>query len=296
VADQLGVAAVDTVEYADRQDTSAPVRGDVVPAPPPLHDCQPTTRGRRRLLRIPGSGNDCLNFIVVDSNSNPQDLTTVAQDYLKVIWTAQEWSPDKVSTKLLAERIGVSASTASESIRKLADQGLVDHAKYGAVTLTEAGRQAALAMVRRHRLMETFLVRELGYGWDEVHDEAEILEHAVSDRMLDRIDAKLGFPTRDPHGDPIPAPDGRVPTPPARQLSICADGEDGTVARISDADPEMLRYFDSVGIALDSHLQVVARRDFAGMISVAVHSPTDTTGSVTTVDLGSPAAEAIWVV
>ncbi len=116
-----------------------------------------------------------------------------------MIWTAQEWSPEKVSTKLLAERIGVSASTASESIRKLADQGLVDHEKYGAVTLTEAGRRAALAMVRRHRLMETFLVRELGYGWDEVHDEAEILEHAVSDRMLDRIDAKLGS------SDPRPA-------------------------------------------------------------------------------------------
>ena len=103
-------------------------------------------------------------------NGNPRDLTTVAQDYLKVIWTIQEWSREKVSTKMLAERIGVSASTASESIRKLADQGLVDHEKYGAVTLTDAGRRAALAMVRRHRLMETFLVNELGYSWDEVHD------------------------------------------------------------------------------------------------------------------------------
>jgi DtxR family transcriptional regulator, Mn-dependent transcriptional regulator len=230
----------------------------------------------------------------VSPDGSPGELTTVAQDYLKTIWTAQEWSRDKVSTKLLAERIGVSASTASESIRKLADQGLVDHEKYGAVTLTEAGRRAALAMVRRHRLMETFLVRELGYGWDEVHDEAEVLEHAVSDRMLDRIDAKLGFPTRDPHGDPIPAADGRVPTPPARQLSACQDGEAGVVARISDADPEMLRYFDSVGISLDSHVRVVARRDFAGMISVAVHNQQDT--AETTVDLGNPAAEAIWVV
>ncbi|GAT09906.1 manganese-binding transcriptional regulator MntR [Mycolicibacterium novocastrense] len=222
-----------------------------------------------------------------------RDLTTVAQDYLKVIWTVQEWSQEKVSTKLLAERLGVSASTASESIRKLADQGLVDHEKYGAVTLTEAGRAAALAMVRRHRLMETFLVRELGYSWDEVHDEAEVLEHAVSDRMLDRIDAKLGHPTRDPHGDPIPAADGRVPTPDARQLSACHDGDRGTIARISDADPEMLRYFDSVGISLDSRLRVVARRDFAGMISVAIESAD---GHDTTVDLGSPAAEAIWVV
>lgn len=229
-----------------------------------------------------------------------RDLTTVAQDYLKVIWTVQEWSLEKVSTKLLAEKLGVSASTASESIRKLADQGLVDHEKYGAVTLTDAGRAAALAMVRRHRLMETFLVRELGYTWDEVHDEAEVLEHAVSDRMLDRIDAKLGHPTRDPHGDPIPAADGRVPTPDARQLSVCSDGDTGTIARISDADPEMLRYFESVGINLDARLRVLARRDFAGMISVAIENPdnsADPAGpTATTVDLGSPAAEAIWVV
>ncbi|GAB7070240.1 manganese-binding transcriptional regulator MntR [Mycobacterium hodleri] len=225
-----------------------------------------------------------------------RDLSSVAEDYLKVIWTAQEWSVDKVSTKMLAERIGVSASTASESIRKLADQGLVDHEKYGAVTLTDAGRLAALAMVRRHRLMETFLVRELGYGWDEVHDEAEVLEHAVSDRMLDRIDAKLGFPTRDPHGDPIPARDGRVPTPDARQLSMCRDGDTATVARISDADPEMLRYFDSVGISLDARVTVLARRDFAGMISVGVEQPGSAATATTTVDLGNPAAEAIWVV
>jgi DtxR family Mn-dependent transcriptional regulator len=149
--------------------------------------------------------------------------------------------------------------------------------------------------------METFLVRELGYSWDEVHDEAEVLEHAVSDRMLDRIDAKLGFPTRDPHGDPIPAADGRVPTPDARQLSVCRDGDTGTVARISDSDPEMLRYFDSVGISLDSRLKVLARRDFAGMISVAIESPANPAASggdvnTTTVDLGSPAAQAIWVV
>jgi DtxR family Mn-dependent transcriptional regulator len=223
----------------------------------------------------------------------PAGLSALAQDYLKVIWNAQEWSLEKVSTKMLAEKIGVSASTASESIRKLAEQGLVDHEKYGAVTLTESGRRAALAMVRRHRLIEAFLVKELGYSWDEVHDEAEVLEHAVSDRLVARIDAKLGFPQRDPHGDPIPGSDGRVPTPPARQLWACHDGDAGTVARISDADPEMLRYFDSIGISLDSRLRVLTRREFAGMISVAVESAD---GPPTTVDLGSPAAQAIWMV
>lgn len=229
----------------------------------------------------------------VTPEDEPDALSAVAQDYLKVIWTAREWSVDKVTTKMLADRIGVSASTASESIRKLADQGLVDHARYGAVTLTDAGRRAALAMVRRHRLLETFLVGELGYGWDEVHDEAEVLEHAVSDRLMGRIDTKLGFPQRDPHGDPIPAADGQVPSPPARQLWECRNGDAGAVARISDADPEMLRYLDSVGVSLDSRLQVLARREFAGTISVAIGTP-DGTGAP--VELGRPAAQAIWVV
>ncbi|TQF66984.1 metal-dependent transcriptional regulator [Rhodococcus spelaei] len=216
-------------------------------------------------------------------------LTTVAQDYLKVIWTAGEWSGEQVSTKMLAERIGVSASTVSEAIRKLADQGLVDHARYGSISLTDRGRAAAVGMVRRHRLIETYLVNELGYGWDEVHDEAEVLEHAVSDLMIARIDAKLGHPERDPHGDPIPAPDGSIPSPSARQLSDFGDGQYGRIARISDADPAMLRYFDSVGIALDLTVTVLERRDFAGTVSVRL-------GDGDTVELGNPAAAAIWLV
>ncbi|WP_188828263.1 metal-dependent transcriptional regulator [Nocardia camponoti] len=216
-------------------------------------------------------------------------MSSVAQDYLKCIWTAQEWSQEKVSTKLLAERMGVSASTVSEAVRKLSDQGLVEHARYGSITLTSQGRRAAIEMVRRHRLIETFLVNELGYGWDEVHDEAEILEHAVSELLMSRIDAKLGHPDRDPHGDPIPSVDGDVPTPPARKLSDFAAGESGRVARISDADPAMLRYFDSVGIALDTLITVEERRDFAGTIAVrlaAADGPTE---------LGTLAAEAIWL-
>ncbi|MBY0442275.1 MAG: manganese-binding transcriptional regulator MntR [Mycobacteriaceae bacterium] len=220
------------------------------------------------------------------------DLTPVAQNYLKAIWTSQEWSTEKISTKMLADRIGVSASTASESIRRLAEQGLVDHEKYGAVRLTESGLRAALAMVRRHRLLETFLVSELGYTWDEVHDEAEVLEHAVSERFVTRIDAKLGFPQRDPHGDPIPTSNGQVYAPPAQQLWECREGNIVAVTRIADTDPEMLRYFDIVGISLDTQLQILARREFAGMMAVAV---TTGTGSTTTVDLGNPAAQAIWV-
>ncbi|MCX5046563.1 metal-dependent transcriptional regulator [Aldersonia sp. NBC_00410] len=218
-------------------------------------------------------------------------MTSVAQDYLKVIWTACEWSAEPVSTKLLAERIGVSASTVSEAVRKLADQGLVDHVRYGSIQLTPAGSAAAVAMVRKHRLLETFLVNELGYGWDEVHDEAEVLEHAVSDLLMTRIDSKLGYPERDPHGDPIPSIDGEIPTPPARQLSGFGNGESGRVARISDSDPAMLRYFDSVGIALDTRITVVERRDFAGTVAIRLGDL-----GADPVDLGNPAAQAIWLV
>jgi DtxR family Mn-dependent transcriptional regulator len=217
-------------------------------------------------------------------------LSSVAQDYLKIIWTVQEWSGEKVSTKLLAEKLGVSASTVSEAVRRLADQGFVDHARYGSISLTESGRASAVAMVRRHRLIETFLVSELGYGWDEVHDEAEVLEHAVSERMVEAIDAKLGYPERDPHGDPIPSRDGSIPSPPARALSDFDAGQHGRVARISDADPAMLRYFDEVGIALDTEVAVVERRDFAGTIAVRI------AGAETTIDLGHLATDAIWLV
>ena len=216
------------------------------------------------------------------------ELTSVTQDYLKVIWTTQEWADVKVTTKMLAEKLAVSPSTASEAIRKLADQGLVSHEKYGAVSLTEEGRTAAILMVLRHRLLETFLVRELGYGWDEVHDEAEILEHAVSDRLMARLDAKLGHPDRDPHGDPIPALDGSVPSPDLRLLSDLDSGESGRVARISDDDPEMLRYFDEVGVALDCEVRVAEKRPFAGTISISVDGNPS-------IDLGDIAARAIYL-
>jgi len=219
--------------------------------------------------------------------AEPADLTPVAQDYLKVIWSAREWSSAPVTTKMLAERLGVGASTVSETVRRLGAQGLVEHAPYGEIELTEAGRAHAVAMVRRHRLIETLLVQELGYGWDEVHDEAEVLEHAVSDLLIERIDARLGRPERDPHGDPIPTTDGRVPTPPARLLWDLEPGE-WVVARISDADPDMLRYCASVGLGLDARVTVLERRPVAGVIALRV----DGRG----VELGEPAASALWAV
>lgn len=224
----------------------------------------------------------------VDGLTAVAELSTVAQDYLKVIWTGQEWKPEKITTKMLAEKLGVSPSTASEAIRKLADQELVVHERYGSITLTDAGRKAAILMVRRHRLLETFLVRELGYGWDEVHDEAEVLEHAVSERFMARIDNKLDYPTRDPHGDPIPSIDGSVPAPEARLLADLDVGAGGFIARIADSDPEMLRYFDSVGIALDRQVTIRELRPFAGTIEISIDGGTP-------IDLGDIAARAIWL-
>ncbi|MFF1633359.1 metal-dependent transcriptional regulator [Leifsonia sp. NPDC058248] len=215
------------------------------------------------------------------------ELSTVAQDYLKVIWSATEWSEAPVTVKQLAERLGVRAATVSDGIRRLADQGMLVHEPYGGIELTETGRLHAVAMVRRHRLLETFLVEELGYGWDEVHDEAEVLEHAVSDRMIERIDRRLGFPSRDPHGDPIPSADGTPHRPDATRLVEADTGVPLLVSRISDADPAVLRYLAERGIRLDTTLSVDEHREFAGDVTVRVGD-----GEIV---LGATAAAAVWV-
>ncbi|WP_022901950.1 metal-dependent transcriptional regulator [Humibacter albus] len=215
-------------------------------------------------------------------------LTNTAQDYLKVIWSATEWEPVPMTVTALAARVGVRAATVSDGVRRLTEQGLVVHEPYGAVELTAAGRAHALAMVRRHRLIETFLVETLGYPWDEVHDEAEVLEHAVSDALVDRIDATLGHPVRDPHGDPIPTSDGDPRTPKAVRLTRAEPGVRLTVVRISDADPAVLRYLAERGIRLDARASLLEVRPFAGDIVVSIDDAEPTT-------LGSAAADAIWV-
>lgn len=216
-----------------------------------------------------------------------QELSTSSQNYLKIMWGLQEWSDDPVTPTAVAERAGVRLSTASDAIRKLASQGLVDHTPYGSATLTDEGRVYALAMVRRHRLIETFLVSSLDLTWDQVHDEAEALEHAVSDFLIDRIDEALGHPTRDPHGDPIPGPDGRIDSPDALQLAQVKLPATVTVERISDDDPGLLRHFASLGITVGSTLQVEAGPPYSGAIEVLV-------GGERT-SLGGAAPAAVWV-
>ena len=215
-------------------------------------------------------------------------LTNAAQDYLKAIWSATEWSPTPITVTQLAERMGVRTATVSDGIRRLAEQGLLEHAPYGSIELTETGRTHAVAMVRRHRLLETFLVEVLDYAWDEVHDEAEVLEHAVSDELVERIDARLGHPSRDPHGDPIPSADGRPHLPDATRLSHAPVETELIVTRISDADPAVLRYLAERDIRPDTHLTVLEPGGEPGpTIRVALQ------GEAIVID--DRVADAVWV-
>ncbi|QYF72928.1 metal-dependent transcriptional regulator [Cryobacterium sp. PAMC25264] len=183
--------------------------------------------------------------------------TAAAEDYLKTIYAHTEWQADPITPKALATRLGIAPSSVTEMVKKLAADGLISHVPYGPLTLTPAGRLQATAVVRRHRLIETWLVRELGYTWDEVHDEAEVLEHAISDRLLEAIDTHLGRPTADPHGDLIPAADGSTTPVPAVVLAEAAPGHSGTVLRVSDRDPAILRALADAGIVPGSLLHVV---------------------------------------
>lgn len=198
------------------------------------------------------------------------ELSASTQNYLKVVWTISEWSDTPVTPSLIAERTELKLSSVSDAVRKLTAQGLLNHSPYGAVELTDTGRAYAVAMVRRHRLIETFLVTTLGYGWEQVHDEAEQLEHAVSDFMVDRIDELLGHPTRDPHGDPIPAADGTILVPEAVQLDASAVGSDVIVERISDGDAELLQFFEDRGIVVGTRLSVREGAPFSGSLDVHV--------------------------
>lgn len=217
------------------------------------------------------------------------ELSASSQNYLKAVWSLGEWSDDAVTATTLAAKAGVKLSTASDAIRKLTALGLLEHAPYGAVALTDEGRAHAVAMVRRHRLIETFLVSVLGYRWDQVHDEAEHLEHAVSEFMIERIDERLGHPDRDPHGDPIPGPDGTVTRPDAVLLTGISPGRRIRVERISDADPKLLQFFADHGIGYGSVLQTRSPAPYSETVDVV----TEAGGSP--LPLGRSATDAVWV-
>lgn len=196
------------------------------------------------------------------------EYSTVVEDILKLVWSAEEAGRDGVKPKDIGEHMGVVPSTTTENVQRLARQGLVTHERYGRVRLTEEGRAVALGMVRRHRLLETYLHEALGFSWDEVHEEAEILEHAVSERLLDRLDKVLGYPTRDPHGDPIPRADGSSDEVSGAPLDCLAVGDGGLVERLPDRDPQALRAWEEVGLVPGAGVVLVGRAP--GALTVAL--------------------------
>lgn len=189
----------------------------------------------------------------------PAPLTSSEENYLKALYALTEWEHDPVTTGNIATQLGVAPASATSMVSKLAGKDLLVHPPYGAITFTTAGRLAALSVVRRHRLIETFLLKELGYGWDEVHEEAERLEHTVSSRFIEALAERLGHPGADPHGDPIPGPDGALIMPPAIRLDRFQHAgapARALVSRISDEDPALLRLCTELGIAPGSTIEL----------------------------------------
>jgi DtxR family Mn-dependent transcriptional regulator len=197
----------------------------------------------------------------------PESISASAQDYAKAVYALEAHEGAAVSTNDLAERLGVTPGSVSAMVRKLSEVGLVEHQRYHGVRLTAQGRRVALEVLRHHRLIELFLSEELGMSWDRVHAEAEVLEHVLSEDLEQLIAARLGDPTVDPHGDPIPTVEFGIDERTWRSLDELPLGASGRLVRVSD-DPEMLRYLAGLGIALGDRLEVVDRQPFGGPVFV----------------------------
>jgi DtxR family Mn-dependent transcriptional regulator len=192
------------------------------------------------------------------------------QDYAKAVYELEARHDAAVSTTDLAARLGITPASVSGMVRKLAELGLIEHERYHGVRLTARGRRVALETLRHHRLIELFLANELGMPWDQVHDEAEVLEHVLSEELEGLIAARLGDPAVDPHGDPIPTATLEIDERPTCSLDELEPGAAGRLVRVSDSDPEMLRYLSAQDIDVGDQLQLIAREPFGGPLRVRV--------------------------
>ena len=209
------------------------------------------------------------------------------ENYVKAIFQVSLSGEGQAATGQLATALGVSPGTVTSMLKTLSESGLVTYTPYEGVRLVAFGHRSGAARRRRHRLIELFLVKTLDLNWDEVHEEAEHMEHAVSDRLIDKIDAFLGHPRVDPHGDPIPRSDGTFDMPQCRPLAECAVGEEFRLSRVIDQSPEFLRFLSGSGLPLGVQGRIIANREEAGIVTV------DVGGHETT--LGRAAAEKILV-
>ena len=196
-------------------------------------------------------------------------LSASIEDYIKVIYTLES-EHAKATTKEIADRLGVKMASVTGMVKHLAEEGYVRHTLYRGVHLTPKGRAVALGMIRRHRLIESFLSRTLGLSWDEVHADAERLEHVVSDYLVERIFEVLGRPEFDPHGSPIPAGDGTIAPSRGIRLDEMGQGARGEVVEVSDRDPEFLRYLTELGLRIGSEIEIRDRAPFNGPITLAL--------------------------
>jgi DtxR family Mn-dependent transcriptional regulator len=199
-------------------------------------------------------------------------VSDAVQDYAKAIYSLHRQAEEPVSTSAIAARLDVSAASASAMVKRLEALGLVSRRPYHGVELTAAGIRVALAVIRHHRLLELYLAEALGMPWDRVHEEAEVLEHAISPELSELIAEKLGNPTHDPHGDPIPTVDGEIEEGSSRPLAELEPGEQGLFTRVSDSDSEMLRYLSERGIAPGDRFEVLERQPFDGPLLVRFDS------------------------
>lgn len=198
-----------------------------------------------------------------------QDLSPRISDCLKVIYTMHERG-QKVSTSAVSERLGVSDATVTTLFKDFAAAGWVEHMPYRGVRLTEMGEKKAKEVIRHHRLLELYLERALGYSWDRVHEEADKLEHVISEEFEDKVDALLGYPAFDPHGDPIPSKDGVVPQQNGLSLLQMKPGDSGTIVRVNDQDAEKLRYLGKLGLYPGTAVLLIDRAPFGGPLKLRI--------------------------
>jgi DtxR family Mn-dependent transcriptional regulator len=204
-------------------------------------------------------------------------LSGPVEDYLKAIYELER-SAEKAETNAIARLLGIAPASVSGMVRRLVEQGLITHERYHGVKLTSLGRRAALKTLRRHRVIEAYLTSALGYSWDRVHDEAERLEHAASDELIDRMAAAIGEPETDPHGAPIPTREGTLRERSLVPLASLHPGAAARVERVSDRNAERLRYLAELGIVPGAAVQIIAREPFGGPIALRVDDMSRTVG------------------
>lgn len=196
-------------------------------------------------------------------------ISSTVENYLKELFLLDPRGEIQIATGELAKALDVTPGSATSMIKTLAEAGLVEHRPHYGVKLTSQGRTLAVHVVRRHRIVELFLVNILGMDWGEVHDEAEQLEHVVSDVVITRMDDLLGHPTHDPHGDPIPDSGGTLPTRSLKLLSFCKEGDNVSVARIGNQDTGFLKFAEDNGLLLGNTIEIISRSDIADSITLS---------------------------